>query len=183
MPPSERLGHSAALCSFRGIFVQLCACFLLHSRSCPPRRPTTLSPERAHAARRGQRRPRRPQPAAAPGRHDARPRRPRLLGDADPPRRLHPRRARPRLARYGARGPLFGENLAWGTGERATARAHRPRLAGEPRSPRQPAAARLDPDRDRRPHRHVPRLRRRDRRHRRLRRLAARSRPSGRGAR
>jgi len=27
----------------------------------------------------------------------------------------------PRLARYGARGPLFGENLAWGTGERATA--------------------------------------------------------------
>jgi uncharacterized protein YkwD len=29
----------------------------------------------------------------------------------------------PRLQRYGARGPLFGENLAWGTGERATARA------------------------------------------------------------
>ena len=28
----------------------------------------------------------------------------------------------PRLARYGARGPLFGENLAWGTGEKATAR-------------------------------------------------------------
>ena len=26
-----------------------------------------------------------------------------------------------RLARYGARGPLFGENLAWGTGERASA--------------------------------------------------------------
>jgi uncharacterized protein YkwD len=29
----------------------------------------------------------------------------------------------PRLARYGARGPLFGENLAWGTGELASARA------------------------------------------------------------
>jgi len=29
----------------------------------------------------------------------------------------------PRLQSYGARGPLFGENLAWGTGERATARA------------------------------------------------------------
>ena len=29
----------------------------------------------------------------------------------------------PRLARYGARGTLFGENLAWGTGRRATARA------------------------------------------------------------
>jgi uncharacterized protein YkwD len=28
----------------------------------------------------------------------------------------------PRLQSYGARGPLFGENLAWGTGERATAR-------------------------------------------------------------
>ncbi|HUH15961.1 MAG TPA: CAP domain-containing protein [Gaiellaceae bacterium] len=28
-----------------------------------------------------------------------------------------------RLARAGARGPLFGENLAWGTGSRATARA------------------------------------------------------------
>ena len=28
----------------------------------------------------------------------------------------------PRLARYGARGPLFGENLAWGTGEKAAAR-------------------------------------------------------------
>jgi len=28
----------------------------------------------------------------------------------------------PRLARYGARGPLFGENLAWGKGEKATAR-------------------------------------------------------------
>ena len=28
----------------------------------------------------------------------------------------------PRLARYGARGALFGENLAWGTGEKATAR-------------------------------------------------------------
>ena len=28
-----------------------------------------------------------------------------------------------RLARYGARGPLFGENLAWGKGERATARS------------------------------------------------------------
>jgi len=27
-----------------------------------------------------------------------------------------------RLARYGARGPLFGENLAWGTGRRAAAR-------------------------------------------------------------
>ena len=27
-----------------------------------------------------------------------------------------------RLARYGARGPLFGENLAWGKGEKATAR-------------------------------------------------------------
>lgn len=27
-----------------------------------------------------------------------------------------------RLIRYGARGPLFGENLAWGTGEQA--RAH-----------------------------------------------------------
>ena len=29
----------------------------------------------------------------------------------------------PRLARYGARGPVYGENLAWGMGERATARA------------------------------------------------------------
>ena len=29
----------------------------------------------------------------------------------------------PRLASYGATGPLFGENLAWGTGERATALA------------------------------------------------------------
>jgi uncharacterized protein YkwD len=29
----------------------------------------------------------------------------------------------PRLARYGARGPLFGENLAWGKGERASARS------------------------------------------------------------
>lgn len=28
-----------------------------------------------------------------------------------------------RLARYSARGPLFGENLAWGKGERATARS------------------------------------------------------------
>ena len=28
----------------------------------------------------------------------------------------------PRMARYGARGPLFGENLAWGTGDRASAR-------------------------------------------------------------
>lgn len=28
----------------------------------------------------------------------------------------------PRLARHGARGPLFGENLAWGVGSRATAR-------------------------------------------------------------
>jgi len=28
----------------------------------------------------------------------------------------------PRLARYGARGPLYGENLAWGKGETATAR-------------------------------------------------------------
>ena len=28
----------------------------------------------------------------------------------------------PRLAGYGARGPVYGENLAWGTGERATAR-------------------------------------------------------------
>lgn len=28
----------------------------------------------------------------------------------------------PRLARFGARGPLYGENLAWGKGERATAR-------------------------------------------------------------
>jgi uncharacterized protein YkwD len=28
-----------------------------------------------------------------------------------------------RLARYGARGPLYGENLAWGTGRKATARA------------------------------------------------------------
>jgi uncharacterized protein YkwD len=28
----------------------------------------------------------------------------------------------PRLASYGARGPLFGENLAWATGERARAR-------------------------------------------------------------
>ncbi len=27
----------------------------------------------------------------------------------------------PRLARYGARGPLYGENLAWGKGENATA--------------------------------------------------------------
>ena len=27
-----------------------------------------------------------------------------------------------RLARYGARGPLYGENLAWGKGDRATAR-------------------------------------------------------------
>lgn len=27
----------------------------------------------------------------------------------------------PRLARYGARGPLFGENLAWGKGRRAGA--------------------------------------------------------------
>ena len=27
-----------------------------------------------------------------------------------------------RLASYGARGPIFGENLAWGKGERATAR-------------------------------------------------------------
>lgn len=27
-----------------------------------------------------------------------------------------------RLARYGARGPLYGENLAWGKGETATAR-------------------------------------------------------------
>jgi uncharacterized protein YkwD len=27
-----------------------------------------------------------------------------------------------RLARAGARGPVFGENLAWGTGSRATAR-------------------------------------------------------------
>jgi len=29
----------------------------------------------------------------------------------------------PRLARYGARGPVFGENLAWGKGRRATPRA------------------------------------------------------------
>ena len=29
----------------------------------------------------------------------------------------------PRLARYGARGPLFGENLAWGKGRTATPRA------------------------------------------------------------
>jgi uncharacterized protein YkwD len=29
----------------------------------------------------------------------------------------------PRLASYGARGPLFGENLAWATGERARARS------------------------------------------------------------
>ena len=28
----------------------------------------------------------------------------------------------PRLARYGVRGPLYGENLAWGVGSRATAR-------------------------------------------------------------
>ena len=28
-----------------------------------------------------------------------------------------------RLARYGARGPVYGENLAWGTGSQATARA------------------------------------------------------------
>ena len=28
----------------------------------------------------------------------------------------------PRLARYRARGPLYGENLAWGKGDRATAR-------------------------------------------------------------
>ena len=28
----------------------------------------------------------------------------------------------PRLARYGARGPVFGENLAWGKGPTATAR-------------------------------------------------------------
>ena len=90
----------------------------------------------------------------------------------------------PRLASYGASGPLFGENLAWGTGERATAGAFLQCLDGKPRSPRQPAAAYLDPDRDRRPHRHLPRLRRRDRRHRRLRRLrATRSRPSTRGAR
>ena len=27
-----------------------------------------------------------------------------------------------RLARYGVRGPLYGENLAWGTGRQATAR-------------------------------------------------------------
>ena len=27
----------------------------------------------------------------------------------------------PRLARYGVRGPLYGENLAWGKGQRATA--------------------------------------------------------------
>ena len=27
----------------------------------------------------------------------------------------------PRLARYGVRGPMYGENLAWGKGERATA--------------------------------------------------------------
>lgn len=27
-----------------------------------------------------------------------------------------------RLARYGVRGPLYGENLAWGKGDRATAR-------------------------------------------------------------
>ncbi len=29
----------------------------------------------------------------------------------------------PRLASYGARGPLFGENLAWGIGRKATARS------------------------------------------------------------
>ena len=29
----------------------------------------------------------------------------------------------PRLASYGARGPLFGENLAWATGEQARARS------------------------------------------------------------
>jgi uncharacterized protein YkwD len=29
----------------------------------------------------------------------------------------------PRLASYGARGPLFGENLAWGVGRRATAQS------------------------------------------------------------
>lgn len=29
----------------------------------------------------------------------------------------------PRLARYGARGPLYGENLAWGKGETASARS------------------------------------------------------------
>ena len=28
----------------------------------------------------------------------------------------------PRLARYGVRGPLYGENLAWGKGETASAR-------------------------------------------------------------
>jgi uncharacterized protein YkwD len=28
----------------------------------------------------------------------------------------------PRLARYRVRGPIYGENLAWGTGDRATAR-------------------------------------------------------------
>jgi len=28
----------------------------------------------------------------------------------------------PRLAGYGVRGPIYGENLAWGKGERATAR-------------------------------------------------------------
>jgi uncharacterized protein YkwD len=28
----------------------------------------------------------------------------------------------PRLARYGVRGPMYGENLAWGKGDRATAR-------------------------------------------------------------
>ena len=28
-----------------------------------------------------------------------------------------------RLASYGARGPIFGENLAWGKGDRATARS------------------------------------------------------------
>jgi uncharacterized protein YkwD len=27
----------------------------------------------------------------------------------------------PRLAGYGVRGPIYGENLAWGMGERATA--------------------------------------------------------------
>ena len=79
----------------------------------------------------------------------------------------------PRLASYGARGPLFGENLAWGTGRKASSPVDR-QAAGS-RAPViaptccGPAGA----DRDRLPHRQVPRLRRRDRRHRRLRRLIA----------
>ena len=72
-------------------FVHVFGCIRGHSG----RAGRHAEPERAHAARDRQRRPRRPRPAAAPGRHDARPRRPRLLDADAPPRRLHPRRARP----------------------------------------------------------------------------------------